>query len=146
MSNIDRELIHRQLEELRDYRQKLDEFYVLDRETFLGDHHRYGLAEHYLQHAIEATLDVCRHLGLALGLKTTDDAHELLRQLAGKGVLTKDFAESNAPMVGFRNVLVHEYATVDHAKVYEYLHEHIRDFDEFIRQVSQYLVGQEKQA
>lgn len=143
MSTVDRELIHRKLEELRDYRQKLNEFHVLDRATFLGDHHNYGLAEHYLQHAIEATLDVCRHLGLTLELKTTDDAHELFRQLATHGVLTEDFSKRNASMVGFRNVLVHEYVEVDHAKVYEYLQTHLTDFDEFIRQVSRYLVTHE---
>ena len=144
MSTIDRELIHRKLEELRDYRQKLDEFHALNRTAFLVDHHHYGLAEHYLQHAIEATLDTCRHLGLSLDLKTTDDAHELLLQLASHGVLTKDFAARNASMVGFRNVLVHVYAEVDHAKTYDYLQEHLVDFDEFIRQVSRYLLREDK--
>ena len=64
----------------------------------------------------------------------------LLLQLASHGVLTPEFSNRNAPMVGFRNVLVHVYAEVDHVKTYEYLQEHLVDFDEFIRQVSQYLL------
>ena len=140
MSTVDRELIHRKLEDLRDYRQKLEELRGIDRATYANDHHHYVLAESLLQHAIETTLDVCRHLGLSLGLKTSDDAHELFIQLVKSDVLTKEFAERNASMVGLRNLLVHEYAAVDHQRIYGYMQEHLADFDEFVRQVSQFLL------
>jgi uncharacterized protein YutE (UPF0331/DUF86 family) len=139
MSDIDKEFIQSKLENLRDYLQKLEEFQAMEKSKFLADHHHYGLAEHYMQQAIEIILDICRHFVIALELKTPDDPHGLFALLESRGVLASGYAEANAKMVGFRNRLVHEYSEIDHEKTYSYLHEHLKDLNDFLRQVSVYI-------
>lgn len=143
MSNLDKELIQNKMEGLRDYLQKLEEFRGMEKPVYLSDHHHYGLAEHYMQQAIEIILDICRNFVIAMELKTPDDPHGLFSLLQKQKILTMDFAERNAKMVGFRNRLVHEYAEIDHEKTYDYLQEHLKDLGDFMKQVSEYLAEQE---
>ena len=142
MTNIDSQLIHRKLETLQDYLQKLEELKGLGQETFLSDHKHYALAEHYLQLAIEIVLDVSRHLVVALGLETPEDAHGLLPALQKAGILSDEFVRQNLKMPGFRNRLLHAYEEIDHQKTYKYLQEHYQDLQEFSRLISIYLLKQ----
>ena len=138
MSELDKELLRRKLEYLREYLDKLKEFSSMQEAVFLGDHHNYGLAEHYLQQSIEVILDICRHIVIALELKTPEDSRALFGLLAGAGVLPTEFAQNNSNMSGFRNRLVHEYAEIDHKKVYEYLINYFPELEKFITIVSSY--------
>lgn len=133
MGQVDKKQITKKLQELNDYLQKLEEFRRLDLETYVSDYHHYGLAEHYLQLAVETILDICRSIVISSELKIPDDSHGLLPLLAEKDVLSKNFAERNAQMPGFRNRLVHNYEAIDHAKTYEYLQDHFVDLQEFMK-------------
>ena len=141
MSAIDQELIRRKLWQLENYLKKLERFRTLDQAAYVTSDDNYGLAKHWLQLAIEATLDVCRSLVLGLELKMPDEAQNLLTLLRDAKVLTTEFVERNQSMVGFRNLLVHEYAEVDHAKTYDYLQEHTDDLRDFIQQIKEYLAS-----
>ena len=140
MSAIDKELVRRKLEELRECLRKLAEFRGMDKTIFVSDYHQYGLAEHFLQLAIELILDVCRHMVIALQLRAPDDAHGLFPLLEQNRILSADFVQKNIHMPGFRNRLVHGYADIDHEKAYEYLQMHLDDFEDFIQQISKYLL------
>lgn len=140
MTTLDRDLISKKLEMLADYSDKLKEFCVLDRNIYMADHHHYALAEHYLQQTIEIVIDISRYLVIALALKTPNDTHGLFPLLKKAGVLSNEFVERNQGMSGFRNRLVHQYETIDHGKTYEYLQEHLTDFKEFTKEVSQFLL------
>ena len=45
------------------------------------------------------------------------------------GVLPSDFARELAPIAGFRNILVHEYLSVDWDEVYN----HLQDMEDLVR-------------
>ncbi|RLE61904.1 MAG: hypothetical protein DRJ38_10645 [Thermoprotei archaeon] len=44
-----------------------------------------------------------------------------------------------ASMIGFRNLLVHDYAAINLKLVYEFLQTKLTDFEEFIRQIVEWL-------
>lgn len=140
MIAVDKKLIHRKLKALQSYLSRLEKLRDINHHTFLSDDRNYALAEHYLQLSVETVLDVCRHLVVALELKIPDDSHSLLPELSKAGILSKTFVERNLQMPGFRNRLVHVYEDIDHKKTYEYLQEHLADFQDFIEQVSKYLL------
>ena len=73
--------------------------------------------ERVLQEAIEAALDVNAHLIAELGHDVPDDYFGGFVKLGQLGVLSEDLAGALAPSAGLRNRLVHEYDTVDDAKV-----------------------------
>ncbi len=138
MGRLDKDLIRRKLENLKEHLNKLREFIHQNEQVFLSDHHNYGLAEHYLQLSIEGVLDVCRHLAVILELKTPEDSRELFQLLVKAGVLTKEYGEKNQNMAGFRNRLVHEYSEIDHKKVYNYIQNYFRELEKFIEIIASY--------
>ncbi len=71
------------------------------------------------------------HVLAILGQPVPDDYTAVIDALATAGVLTTEFARSFRAMAGFRNVLVHEYLTVDPEVVVGVLHDHLDDFEAF---------------
>lgn len=63
--------------------------------------------------AIEACVDVAHHVCATQGWGPPRDNGDALRLLGAHGVLTDDLAAAMRRAAGFRNVLVHDYATVD---------------------------------
>lgn len=67
--------------------------------------------------AIEACVDVAQHVCAAEGWGPPKDDGDAMIVLAEHGVLSAELAFAMRRAVGFRNVLVHEYVTVDDAIV-----------------------------
>jgi uncharacterized protein YutE (UPF0331/DUF86 family) len=73
--------------------------------------------ERVLQEAIEAALDINAHLIAELGQDVPDDYFGGFVKLGQLGILSEELAAALAPSAGLRNRLVHEYDTLDDAKV-----------------------------
>jgi len=69
------------------------------------------------------------------------DYYESILRLGELGVLPADFAERLAPIAGFRNILVHEYLTVNWDEVYGNL-QRLDDLYQFAEYVRNWLRGQ----
>lgn len=74
--------------------------------------------------AIEACIDIAQHLSSSEGWGPPHSNAESMRMLARHGILATDVAEEMAAAVGFRNVLVHQYADVDHSVTIARLGDH----------------------
>lgn len=87
--------------------------------------------EHTLQLAIQAAIDVASHIvsDEHLGEPTTN--RELFDLLQQAGWLQAPLAASLRSMAGFRNILVHGYATVDLAILRDVLAGHLGDLTTF---------------
>src|SRR5260370_16816072 len=66
---VDKELLQRHLKQLREALVILGDLGKTKREEFTADYHIFGLAERYLQIAIEACLQICGILVASLGLR-----------------------------------------------------------------------------
>ena len=69
--------------------------------------------EHTLQIAIQAALDVASYIVSDERLGEPQTNGELFEILARNGWVSQDLSPTLRKMAGFRNVLVHGYATVD---------------------------------
>ncbi|HEV8320397.1 MAG TPA: DUF86 domain-containing protein [Myxococcota bacterium] len=89
-------------------------------------------AEHTLQLAIQAALDVASHVVSDERLGEPRTNRELFDLLAGAGWLAPDLAARLRDMAGFRNVLVHGYTDVDPDIVRDVVTNHLSDLDAFV--------------
>lgn len=63
--------------------------------------------------AVEGCIDVAQHMAASESWGPPHDNGDALRLLARHGVVAPEVAENLARAVGFRNILVHEYVTVN---------------------------------
>ena len=87
--------------------------------------------ERKLQLAAQVCIDLGNHLISYFGFETPKDYKEIFQILVKEGVISKDLSSNMRRMAGFRNILVHDYLSVDIGKVAEVLDTGLRDFDDF---------------
>lgn len=146
MTPLNPTVVHQKFKQLDEYLEILEELRTVPRRAFVRDHHHFGLAEHYLQLSIEVLHDVARYVLRQLDAPIPDESSDLLSRLAEQGVVTKAFAQRHAPMAKYRNLLVHQYADVDHAKTYTYLQKYLPTFRQFQRQITRFLTKHRRAA
>lgn len=88
--------------------------------------------EHTLQLAIQAALDVASHVASDERLGEPRTNQELFELLARAGWIDEPLSRSLRAAAGFRNLLVHGYASVDKAIVRDVLENHLGDFLSFV--------------
>lgn len=90
---------------------------------------------------IEGCVDVAQHICSSENLGAPDSNAAAIRLLGGSvGIIEPDLTERLALAVGFRNVLVHQYATVDDRIVLESVGRLV-DFDSFVTAVSAWMTS-----
>lgn len=82
---------------------------------------------HLLQTSIQALIDVAAYLVAEHALPTPATSLAVLEALEGAGRLPPGTAVKYAPVVGFRNRVVHLYERIDEKRVYDVLVAHRRD-------------------
>jgi len=137
---VDREVIRARLDVIAENLEILRrEVVPLSREALTTDHNHYLKAERLIQVAIQAVIDICNHLNAALQLHAVRDQRQVIQNLARHGVFPKDFSDTLVQMVGFRNILVHDYCVIDLNRLYEITQNNLDDFDSFARYINEYL-------
>ena len=133
------EVIRRRLQKLDEYLAVLDGLRRYKLDEFLISPERYGSAERFLQLAIEATLDMGSHVIAELELGTVEAYSDIPKILADKGYISSELAGQWIRMIGFRNILVHEYLDVDRKVVYEVLQHQLSDLWALRKAFAQFL-------
>lgn len=90
---------------------------------------------------IEGCVDVAQHIASSERWSPPDSNAAAVRALGEHGVVDDELAMTLARAVGFRNVLVHQYAAVDDTVVVDALGR-LEEFDRFVAGVSAWLLAQ----
>ena len=96
-------------------------------ERFRSNPEKYGSAERFLQVAIEILDDLGAHVVAREGLGAVEHYRDVPTRLHAAALLTTEQAELWRRMIGFRNVVVHDYLDVDRAIVFDVLRNHLDD-------------------
>ncbi|TMC20032.1 MAG: DUF86 domain-containing protein [Chloroflexi bacterium] len=137
MLPIDKELVQQHLKQLRDTIRILRDLGQTRREEFISDYRIYGLAERYLQLAIEACLHLCSILVAAFGLKRPEGYHELLSIVATQQIIPRVLAYRLEIFTNLRDTLVHDPSTLDHELLYDHIQQRLGDLEEFAEIIEQ---------
>ncbi len=136
---VDPQSLTVRFEKLREYLKILKEIQKVSRSQFLKDYHVHGLAERYLQLAIECLLDIGSMLIVQYDFPKPSTKQEIISILEDQKVLPSDFTHRLAGIAGFRNILIHDYVKIDRARVYDYLQKNLPQFETFLRYVRRYI-------
>ena len=136
---VDRDLVLRRLALLDSYLGQLAAYRGIDRDAYAADWKTQRIVERTLHLAIEACMDVADHIVADRRLRVPETGAESFEILAEAGLLPARLGAALASMVGFRNILVHDYARIDPDVVVRVLGHDLADIEQF-RQSVQALV------
>jgi uncharacterized protein YutE (UPF0331/DUF86 family) len=139
MLPVDRELVQRHLKQLGEAVNILREVGRTPREEFSSDYRVYGLAERYLQLAIEACLQVCSILVASFGLRRPEGYHELLSIVATQEIIPQTLAYRLEVLTNLRDSLVHDPSALSRDLLYEHIQQRLEDLETFARVVDEKL-------
>ena len=131
MLPIDKGLIEHHLKQLRSSILILQELHETEQGAFVNDYHVYGLAERYLQQAIESCLYVCSTLVSAFGLRRPESYHELLSIVSAHQLLPRPLAYRLENLVNLRDDLVHIPEAISHEQIYDIIQHQLQDLIDF---------------
>lgn len=133
------EVIRKRLQKLDEYLAILRRMQRYDLDTFLAQPEHYGAAERFLQLAIETLMDMGNHVIAELQLGAVDHYRDIPALLAEHGYLDETLRQKWIRMIGFRNILVHDYLDVDRQIVHTVLRENVEDLEALRRVFAQFL-------
>jgi uncharacterized protein YutE (UPF0331/DUF86 family) len=136
---VDVQTVTERLEALKAYLAEMDHYAQYSLDELTSDFVKYRAAQHSLQLAAQAVVDIAAHIVTADYNSRAQDYRQAIQSLGKEGVLSSAFAERLAPIAGFRNILVHEYLAVDPEKLYAILIHGRADLQEFGRRIVEYL-------
>lgn len=133
------EVVRRRLEKAGEYFAVLERLRRYSLEEFLADPERYGSAERFLQLAIEALMDAASHVVAELELGVVNAGRDIPRLFRAHGDIDLDLEQRWIRMIGFRNILVHDYLEVDRTIVYEVLQRNLEDLRTLQKTLARFL-------
>jgi uncharacterized protein YutE (UPF0331/DUF86 family) len=116
-------------------RTSLDKLQQLPQGTydvFAADFRNTEASLHLLQTAIQALMELASAICASLGLETPRTGFEILERLENDRRLPAGSAVRFAPLIGFRNRVVHLYDRIDPQIVYRIVSERRRDLLELL--------------
>ena len=127
-------LLAEYVDELQDYRERATSFGV-----YLNNKMLRRAVERALQVAAEVCLDIGRRLIALEGFRYPESNRDVFQVLGEEGVVPQELLFALLDLARFRNLIVHDYAKIDDAKVYAILKKRLRDLDEYARAIVAYL-------
>jgi len=84
-----------------------------------------------LERAIEATIDIAAHIVASEGLGLASTIRENFEVLYESGIIDKELMDKMQKMVGFRNIAVYEYTSLNIEILKSILKNNLGDIEEF---------------
>lgn len=135
---VNRDVITAKISNIQKSLDRLKEKRGVDLEEFSRNRDVQDIVLLNLQVAIQGCIDIASHI-------ISDDNWTIPGSLAGlfdilceKKVVEEDIREIMRSMVGFRNLIVHEYAGLDINKIYDIFKNKLGDFNKYLKAISIY--------
>lgn len=122
------------LEELKQEQISLSEF--------LQNWRIQSMVLHNLQIAIQAVIDIGNAIIAERGYCIPENNRTIIEILGEYEILPESFCERISGMVGFRNIIVHEYTSINLQIVYHLWQESMSDFREYARYIASFVAEQ----
>lgn len=128
---VDKALILRKIASLAEYQKQISEYETITVDSYRSDWKIQRIVERTLQMMIELCADIASHVISDNELRTPETYADTFKVLAENGVLASEQLAVMEKMAKFRNIVVHQYESVDAEIVILVLRCHLNDFREF---------------
>lgn len=130
MTNID--VIENKISAVKKYLTILEDYKKYSKKDLVSNIIVQGAVERFLYLVCQASIDLADAIVAYKKFRKPTALRESFDILQEEKVIPIDLAEKLVDMVGFRNVIAHDYAKVDYDVVYDVLQNQLQDILEFI--------------
>jgi uncharacterized protein YutE (UPF0331/DUF86 family) len=139
MMILDNDRILEKIDELENYLRELEEYLPEQEEDYLNNGLRKRACERAFQLASENLIDICNLIISEKGFGIPANSKDSIMKLAENQVLPAPLSTRLEELIGFRNLLVHQYGRVDDSRSYSFLNMELKDFYQFIEIIDRYI-------
>ncbi len=136
---VDSVLILRKVASLAEYQKQIGEYSTITVDQYRSDWKVQRIIERTLQMMIELCADIASHVISDNEFRTPETYADTFRVLAENFILTPEQLAIMERMAKFRNIVVHQYETVDAEIVILVLRRHLSDFKQFSDSIVQFI-------
>jgi len=133
------EVIRRRLEKLDEYLSYLEDVQEYDQQKFLANIETWASAERFLQMAVESVNDIASHIIADEKAGTINQYRDIPEIFFEQNWINDELKEKWIHIIGFRNILVHGYATIDRSIVYDIIQNNLKDIKTLKKIFAQFL-------
>lgn len=131
MSN--RTIIENKISSIQKYLKILDDYKKHPRPDIELDVNLRGAAERYLYLAVQASIDLAEAVIAYKKFRKPTTLNETFYILNEEKIIDVELTNQLVKMVGFRNIIAHDYGKIDYDIVYDVLHDRLKDIEKFIQ-------------
>jgi uncharacterized protein YutE (UPF0331/DUF86 family) len=128
-------VIENKISYLEKYLGILKRYKQYSREQIEKDVDIKGMVERYLYLLAQSAIDLAEAILSLKNLRKPTTFSETFIILEEAKIIDGALAEKMIKMVGFRNILAHDYAEINYDIVYDVLQNKLSDIEEFIQQI-----------
>lgn len=136
---MDREIVEQKLESLRRCLIRIEKKCPADALALAADFDLQDIVSLNLSRAVQLSVDIGAHLIASMDVPPPGTMGQTFDLLAQQGVLRKELANSLKKSVGFRNIAVHNYDSINWLIVHSIVKNHLVEFSEFAKAIVEWL-------
>lgn len=114
-------VIIKRAEQIEKHLERIRPFTSLSYDAFLKDNITQDVVEYNLFQIVNHLIDIFQHIVVDEEYGFPETAYEAAQILLTKGILVQEEAEIFKQMVGFRNLVSHDYINIEKETVYQIL-------------------------
>lgn len=130
MTNLS--VIENRISSLRKYLKILKGYQKYSRKEIQNNVDIKGMTERYLYLACQATIDLAEAVIAFKQFRKPTNMSESFDILYEEEIVPSELSEKMVKLVGFRNVIAHDYTKIDYDIVYDVLQNRLEDIEKFV--------------
>ena len=112
---------------------------AVEEEVFVKNQKDIYSLRYLLIAAVEAMANICNHILTRVTGQVPKGYPDCFEKLSDAKIITKDLSDMLKKAASLRNIIIHKYWEVDDRKVFKSVKENISDFEEFLRQINEFM-------
>ena len=130
-------IIENKISSVEKYLETLGEYKEYSREELEKDIKIKGSVERYLYLVVQSTIDLAEAVISYRNLRKPITYKESFSILESAKIIDGELSSELVKMVGFRNIIAHDYEKVDYDIVYDVLKNKLKDIEKFIKKIKE---------
>jgi len=128
-------VIENKISFVKKYLKILDKYKKYSKKELEKDTEVKGAVERYLYLAVQSAIDLAEALISYKNFRKPTTYKETFSILEEENIIDSKLSDNLVKMVGFRNIITHDYEKVDYDIVYDILRNKLKDIEKLIKKI-----------